>query len=89
MAIGPVVRCKDRRNFSLHFQSLPCRFRQLPRNRPSRKTAGIEQALELLAKSAAMVLKVMKSAEARVHYQICNGVGEARVRAGLAEVASR
>ncbi|HUQ36061.1 MAG TPA: hypothetical protein VM144_06750 [Aestuariivirga sp.] len=35
------------------------------------------------------VSKVMKSAEARSNYQGCNGVGEARVKAGFAEVASR
>jgi hypothetical protein len=35
------------------------------------------------------VSKVMKSAEARSNYQRCNGVGEARVKAGFAEVASR
>jgi hypothetical protein len=35
------------------------------------------------------VSKVMKSAEARSNYQSCNGVGEARVNAGFAEVASR
>ena len=35
------------------------------------------------------VSKVMKSAEARSNYQSCNGVGEARVKAGFAEVASR
>ena len=52
------------------------------------ETAGNERALELLAKFAATVLKVMKSAEARANYQICNGVGKARVRSGLAEVAS-
>lgn len=34
------------------------------------------------------VSKVMKSAEARSNYQRCNGVGEARVKAGFAEVAS-
>ena len=37
----------------------------------------------------AAVSKVMKSAEARSNYQSCNGVGEARVKAGFAEVASR
>jgi hypothetical protein len=31
----------------------------------------------------------MKSAEARSNYQRCNGIGEARVKAGFAEVASR
>ncbi|MDP1700583.1 MAG: hypothetical protein Q8L53_06435 [Aestuariivirga sp.] len=35
------------------------------------------------------VSKIMKSAEARSNYQSCNGVGEARVKAGFAEVASR
>ena len=35
------------------------------------------------------VSKVMKSAEARSNYQRCNGAGEARVKAGFAEVASR
>ena len=35
------------------------------------------------------VSKVMKAAEARSNYQSCNGVGEARVKAGLAEIASR
>lgn len=35
------------------------------------------------------VSKVMRSAEARSNYQRCNGLGEARVRAGLAELASR
>jgi hypothetical protein len=35
------------------------------------------------------VSKIMKSAEARSNYQNCNGVGEARVKAGFAEVASR
>ena len=34
------------------------------------------------------VSKVMKSAEARSNYQRCNEVGEARVKAGFAEVAS-
>lgn len=34
------------------------------------------------------VSKVMKSAEARSNYQRCNGAGEARVKAGFAEVAS-
>jgi hypothetical protein len=33
------------------------------------------------------VSKVMKSAEARSNYQSCNGVGEARVKAGSAQVA--
>lgn len=37
----------------------------------------------------AAVSKVMKSAEARSNYQSCNGTGEARVKAGFAEVASR
>jgi hypothetical protein len=37
----------------------------------------------------AAVAKLMKSAEARSNYQSCNGMGEARVRAGFAEVASR
>lgn len=35
------------------------------------------------------VSKVMKSAEARSNYQSCNGAGEARVKAGFGEVASR
>jgi hypothetical protein len=35
------------------------------------------------------VAKVMKSAEARSNYQSCNGAGEARVKAGFGEVASR
>jgi hypothetical protein len=35
------------------------------------------------------VSRVMKAAEARSNYQNCNGVGEARVKAGLAEIASR
>ena len=35
------------------------------------------------------VAKVMKSAEARSNYQRCNGQGEARVKAGFGEVASR
>lgn len=35
------------------------------------------------------VSKIMKSAEARSNYQRCNGAGEARVKAGFAEVASR
>ena len=33
------------------------------------------------------VSRVMKSAEARSNYQSCNGVGEARVKAGSAQVA--
>jgi hypothetical protein len=37
----------------------------------------------------AAVSKVMKSAEARSNYQSCNGAGEARVKAGFAEIASR
>lgn len=37
----------------------------------------------------AAVSKIMKSAEARANYQSCNWVGEARVKAGLAEIASR
>ena len=37
----------------------------------------------------AAVSTVMKSAETRSNYQRCNGVGEARVKAGFAEVASR
>lgn len=44
-------------------------------------------AISEFGKSA--VSKIMKSAEARSNYQSCNGVGEARVKAGLAEVASR
>jgi hypothetical protein len=35
------------------------------------------------------VAKVMRSAEARSNYQNCNGAGEARVKAGFGEVASR
>jgi hypothetical protein len=35
------------------------------------------------------VSKVMKSAEARSNYQSCNGAGEARVKAGFGEIASR
>ena len=35
------------------------------------------------------VSTVMKSAETRSNYQRCNGAGEARVKAGFAEVASR
>ena len=35
------------------------------------------------------VSKVMKSAEARSNYQRCNGEGQARVKAGFSEVASR
>lgn len=35
------------------------------------------------------VSKVMKSAEARSNYQRCNGMSEARVKAGFAEIASR
>lgn len=35
------------------------------------------------------VSKIMKSAEARSNYQRCNELGEARVKAGFAEVASR
>lgn len=46
-----------------------------------------QAAISEFGKSA--VSKVMKSAEARSNYQNCNGVGEARVNAGLAEVASR
>jgi hypothetical protein len=37
----------------------------------------------------AAVSKVMKSAEVRSNYQSCNGVGEARVKTGFAEIASR
>ena len=44
-------------------------------------------AISEFGKSA--VSKTMKSAEARSNYQSCNGVGEARVKAGFAEVASR
>ncbi len=44
-------------------------------------------AISEFGKSA--VSKIMKSAEARSNYQSCNGVGEARVKAGFAEVASR
>jgi hypothetical protein len=47
-------------------------FLPLATNPALAETAGIEQALELPAKSAATVLKVMKSAEARVQNQICN-----------------
>ena len=35
------------------------------------------------------VSKVMRTAEAQANGQSCNGVGEARVQAGLAEIASR
>ena len=35
------------------------------------------------------VSKVMRTAEAHANVQSCNGVGEARVQAGLAEIASR
>jgi hypothetical protein len=35
------------------------------------------------------VSRIMKAAEARSNYQSCNGVGEARVKAGFAEIASR
>lgn len=44
-------------------------------------------AISEFGKSA--VSKIMKSAEARSNYQRCNGAGEARVKAGFAEVASR
>ena len=44
-------------------------------------------AISEFGKSA--VSKIMKSAEARSNYQSCNGVGEAGVKAGFAEVASR
>jgi len=44
-------------------------------------------AISEFGKSA--VSKIMKSAEARSNYQRCNGVGEARVKASFAEVASR
>jgi hypothetical protein len=37
----------------------------------------------------AAVSKVMRAAEAQANAQSCNGVGEARVQAGFAEVASR
>ena len=46
-----------------------------------------QAAISEFGKSA--VSKIMKSAEARSNYQNCNGVGEARVKAGFAEVASR
>jgi hypothetical protein len=48
---------------------------------------GHRAVISEFSKSA--VSKVMKSAEARSNYQSCNGVGEARVKAGFAEVASR
>jgi hypothetical protein len=48
---------------------------------------GHRAVISEFGKSA--VSKVMKSAEARSNYQNCNGVGEARVKAGFAEVASR
>ena len=35
------------------------------------------------------VSKAMKAAEARANRQVCNGAGQARVKAGLAEIASR
>ena len=44
-------------------------------------------AISEFGKSA--VSTIMKAAEARSNYQGCNGVGEARVKAGFAEVASR
>jgi hypothetical protein len=44
-------------------------------------------AISEFGKSA--VSKVMKTAEARSNYQRCNRVGEARVKAGYAEVARR
>lgn len=44
-------------------------------------------AISEFGKSA--VSKIMKSAEARSNYQRCNGAGDARVKAGFAEVASR
>jgi hypothetical protein len=46
-----------------------------------------QAAISAFGKSA--VSKIMKSAETRSNYQSCNGAGEARVIAGLAEVASR
>lgn len=48
---------------------------------------GHRAVISEFGKSA--VFSVMKSAEARSNYQSCNGAGEARVRAGFAEVASR
>jgi hypothetical protein len=46
-----------------------------------------QAAISEFGKSA--VSTIMKAAEARSNYQNCNGVGEARVKAGFAEVASR
>jgi hypothetical protein len=46
-----------------------------------------QAAISEFGKSA--VSTIMKSAETRSNYQNCNGVGEARVKAGFAEVASR
>jgi hypothetical protein len=52
--------------------------------------AVVRSHREVLAKfGRSAVSKVMKSAEARSNYQRCNGAGEARVKAGFAEVASR
>ena len=52
--------------------------------------AVVRSHQEVLAKfGRSAVSKVMKSAEARSNYQRCNGAGEARVKAGFAEVASR
>ena len=52
--------------------------------------AVVRNHREVLAKfGRSAVSKVMRSAEARSNYQRCNGAGEARVKAGFAEVASR
>jgi len=52
--------------------------------------AVVRNHREVLSKfGRSAVSKVMKSAEARSNYQRCNGAGEARVKAGFAEVASR
>jgi hypothetical protein len=48
---------------------------------------GHQAVISEFGKSA--VSKVMQSAETRSNYQRCNGAGEARVKAGFAEVASR
>jgi hypothetical protein len=53
-------------------------------------TAVVKGHLAVISEfGKAAVSKVMKSAEARSNYQSCNGTGEARVKAGFAEVASR
>ena len=52
--------------------------------------AVVRSHREVLAKfGRSAVSKVMKSSEARSNYQRCNGAGEARVKAGFAEIASR